>query len=305
MSENNNNETAELFATRRKRLQEEEAQKNAQKAEEERLAELERQKQEVAEEIKRLESLQEKQKELEEKQRLAEEQRAQKEREEREAQEAKKAREAEAIRKEREEKAAKKEAARKEAKESKEEKKNKTDDSGLKKKLPYILIGFSAVLVIVAVIIIISVINKKKVSDFLSIDKDTGLLKIDTTMFGLSYNEFKDKIGVDELMKPEEWPWWGKNMEVVHVEDGGESFACLFQNNHLVQVYRDAETEKPGKAYDAAVSEYGKPSKENEYWSGYPQYEWKLTDCYYYQHVEIYEEKGHYRQQYVSFDYKE
>ena len=54
MSENNHNEADALFATRRKIQQDEEAQKAAKLAEEERLAELERQKQQVAEEIKKL-----------------------------------------------------------------------------------------------------------------------------------------------------------------------------------------------------------------------------------------------------------
>ena len=54
MSENNHNEADALFATRRKKQQDEEAQKAAKLAEEERLAELERQKQQVAEEIKKL-----------------------------------------------------------------------------------------------------------------------------------------------------------------------------------------------------------------------------------------------------------
>ena len=67
MSENNNEADA-LFATRRKKQQDEEAQKAAKIAEEEKMAELERQKQEVAEEIKRLETLQALQKEQEEKQ---------------------------------------------------------------------------------------------------------------------------------------------------------------------------------------------------------------------------------------------
>ena len=66
MSENNNEADA-LFATRRKKQQDEEAQKAAKIAEEEKMAELERQKQEVAEEIKRLETLQALQKEQEEK----------------------------------------------------------------------------------------------------------------------------------------------------------------------------------------------------------------------------------------------
>ena len=67
MSENNHNEADALFATRRKKQQDEEAQKAAKLAEEERIAELERQKQQVAEEIKRLETLQALQKEQEEK----------------------------------------------------------------------------------------------------------------------------------------------------------------------------------------------------------------------------------------------
>ncbi len=285
MSDNNTNEADALFATKRKRLQEEEAQKAALKAEEERRAELELQKQQVAEEIKRLETLQAQQKEQEERRALAE----QKEREEREAKEALKAKKAE--------KAAEKAAV-------KAEKSAEKGSFDIKKYIPFIAAGAAVLLVVIILIIVLS--GGKKISDYLTVDSDTGFFKMDTGLFGLSFEDFKKKIGADDLGKPEAWEWWGDNLEVTYVGDGKETFACFFQKNKLVTVYRDAETESKGKMYDSAVSIYGKPTGESTYWSGSPEYEWKLTDCYYRQHVELYgDSDGHYRQQYVSFDYKE
>jgi flagellar biosynthesis GTPase FlhF len=133
MSENNHNEADALFATRRKKQQDEEAQKAAKLAEEERLAELERQKQQVAEEIKKLETLQALQKEQEEKKAL-EEQKALEE----------KARQEELFARKAAEKAAKKAA---------DAEKGSFD---IKKYLPFILIGAGVLVVAIVVIIIVS-----------------------------------------------------------------------------------------------------------------------------------------------------
>ena len=128
MSENNHNEADALFATRRKKQQDEEAQRAAQRAEEERLAELERQRQQVQEDIKKLETLQALQKQQAE----MEAQKAQAEREalaaqkaqaEAEAQRVRAQAEAEAqrVRAEREALAAQKAKAEQEAKKAREE----------------------------------------------------------------------------------------------------------------------------------------------------------------------------------------
>ncbi|MCR5768073.1 MAG: hypothetical protein K6G45_06235 [Lachnospiraceae bacterium] len=117
MSENNNNEAESLFATRRKKQQDEEAQRAALKAEEERLAELERQKQQMAEELKKLEELQQLQKQQAE----MEAQRAQAEREALAAQKAQAEAEARRVREEREALAAQKAQAQIEALRAREE----------------------------------------------------------------------------------------------------------------------------------------------------------------------------------------
>ena len=132
MSDNNNNEAEALFATRRKKQQDEEAQKAAKLAEEQRLAEIERQKQEVAQEIERLEKLQAQQKEQEEKQRLLEEQ-------------------AQA------EKAAKMAADAQKAASG-----NTSSTIDIKKYLPFILIGVGVLVVAVVVIIIVASSSKSK-----------------------------------------------------------------------------------------------------------------------------------------------
>ncbi|MBP5330850.1 MAG: hypothetical protein J6Y89_03255, partial [Lachnospiraceae bacterium] len=133
-----------------------------------------------------------------------------------------------------------------------------------------------------------------------------GFFDIDKTMFGLSYDDFKDRLGRDDLMQPEAWPWWGHDMEVVYVEEDGETYACFFQYNRFVSVYRDAADEKPGNMFYLAMDFYGNPTSESTYWNGTKAYEWKLDNCYYQQHIETYSENDlHYRQQYISFDYDE
>ncbi|MBP5159237.1 MAG: hypothetical protein ILP10_02950 [Lachnospiraceae bacterium] len=144
MTDNQNNEAEALFATRRKKQQDEEAQRAAKLAEEERLAELERQKQQVTEDIKRLESL----KELQQQQAEADAQRAQAERE--------------ALERERE-------LARQAAAERKAAKKASGEKPDIKKFLPFI-IGGAALVVVVIVLIATGVFSsgKKKSENSLS-----------------------------------------------------------------------------------------------------------------------------------------
>ena len=117
MGEDNHNEAESLFATRRKKQQDEEAQRAAQKAEEERLAELERQKQQVEEDLKKLEEL----KALQKQQADLEAQRAQAEREALAAQKAQAEAEAQRVRAEREAFARAKAQAELEAQKAREE----------------------------------------------------------------------------------------------------------------------------------------------------------------------------------------
>lgn len=120
-----NNEADSLFATRRKKIQDEEAQKEAQRAEKERLEELERQRQAMLEDIKRLENIQAEQK----------------------AQAEKNAQDAQRVQ---------------ESLKSKEAGKTVKGDSPIKKYLPFIIIGASAVLITVVVIILVNVLSKPK-----------------------------------------------------------------------------------------------------------------------------------------------
>ena len=280
MSENNHDEATALFATKRKKIQEEEAQKAAQKAEAERMAELENQKRQVADEIKRLEALKAEQKAQEEK-RAQEEQMA-----------------LEAQRVLEEQKNQKREDARAAAKAG------KSGGFDIKKYLPLICIGAAVILAVVIILIIVLGKKGNKISEFLSVDSSTGFFKMDTSLFGLSYDEFKKKIEFDDLGALEEWPWWAPNMEVVYVEDKGESFACIFQNKRLVSVHRDADSPDAGKMYDGAVAAYGVYDLDSDYWTGYKQYLWDLDKCAYMQFVEKYDDNdpGHYRQQYASYD---
>ena len=131
-----NNEADALFATRRKKQQDEEAQRAAQQAEKERLEELERQRQAMVEDIKRLETLQAEQKAQAEQNAL----------------EAQKNREAQ-------EKLLAAQAAEKEAK--KAEKKAAFENSPLKKYLPFIIAGAGVLVLIIVIVVVISMSSKK------------------------------------------------------------------------------------------------------------------------------------------------
>ena len=142
-------------------------------------------------------------------------------------------------------------------------------------------------------------------TEYFTVDPQTEFFIMDRSLFGVNYNEFKKKLGRNDLMQPEDWPWWGQNLKVVYVDEELDTFACFFQNDRLVVVYRDSPSDGPGQMYYEAVSYFGNPDKEYEYWNGTTAYEWTLNDGYYQQNVETYDDQGHYRQQYTSFDYQE
>lgn len=142
------------------------------------------------------------------------------------------------------------------------------------------------------------------VKKYFSVHPETGFFNMDTDLFDVSYMVFQSRLSHLELTEPEEWPWFGHDMEVVYVNDGKETYTCLFQNNKLVLAYWDATDDDPGRMYSTAVSYFGEPVSTSEYYSGSKDYMWKLTTCYYQQHVERYGNgERHYRQQYVSLNY--
>ena len=146
----------------------------------------------------------------------------------------------------------------------------------------------------------------ESLSDLFEVDPQTELFVLDRSLFGLTYSEFKNRIGVKDLMQPEDWQWWGNNLKVVYVNGDLDTFACFFQNDRLVIVYRDSPSDGPGQMYYEAVSFFGDPDSEYEYWNGTTAYEWKLDNAVYQQYVESYSDNDlHYRQQYISSDYRE
>ena len=142
------------------------------------------------------------------------------------------------------------------------------------------------------------------VSTYFTVDKK-GFFQMDTSIWNVSYSLFKTLMNTDEITELEDWPYWGTNLEVTYVKDGKYEYACLFQNNKLAVIYIDLDEGISTKVYDRAVSKYGNPSNAYMYWSGYPAYEWNISDGMYQQHIEVYDEINHFRQQYVSPDYKE
>ncbi len=182
----NDNEVDVLFATKRKRQQAEEAQREAQKAEEEKILELERQKKQMLEDIQRLEAEKAQQAAMAENAALA----ARAAQAEREAQEAKaaeaarlaqEARAAEAARLAQEAQAAK--AAQKAQKAAEAEQRAAAkamakasapaQAGGIKKYLPFIIAGAVAVIAIVVVVIVIATSGSKS-SDTKTADNDKG-----------------------------------------------------------------------------------------------------------------------------------
>ncbi|MBP5331880.1 MAG: hypothetical protein J6Y89_08530, partial [Lachnospiraceae bacterium] len=147
----------------------------------------------------------------------------------------------------------------------------------------------------------------QEVSKNFTIDPDTELFTMDTRLFGLSYSEFCDELGRDDLMAPEDWPWWGTDLKVVYVDEGADTIACFFQNDSFVIAYRDGAADVLGdNTFSAAAYTYGQPDNEYDYWSGYLAHEWYLSDCTYDQHVEVYNDnEAHYRQQYTWSEYTE
>ena len=130
---------------------------------------------------------------------------------------------------------------------------------------------------------------------------------MNTDLFGSSYSEFCSKLGRNDLMAPEDWPWWGNNLKVVYVDEGTETIACFFQNDRLVIAYRDAAADlTDNNMFSDAVSYFGEPDYEYQYWNGYMAHEWYFSGYTYDQHVETYsDDENHYRQQYTSDSYKE
>lgn len=140
------------------------------------------------------------------------------------------------------------------------------------------------------------------VSTYFTVDKK-GFFRMDTSIWNVSYSLFKTLMNTEEITELEEWPYWGTNLEVTYVKDGKYEYACLFQNNKLAVIYIDLDEKLQSKVYDSAVSEYGNPSNAYVYWSGFPAYEWSIDGGTYQQHIEVYDDINHFRQQYVSPDY--
>ncbi len=141
---------------------------------------------------------------------------------------------------------------------------------------------------------------------YFSVDPMTEFFSMDTRLFGVGYKDFKKLLGISDLMQPEDWPWWGNNLKVVYVGDEYDTFACFFQNDSLVTVYRDSPGEGTGSMYYGATLEFGEPDSEYEYWNGTTAYEWTLKDFHYRQYTESYsEDDRHYRQQYMSYEFEE
>lgn len=143
------------------------------------------------------------------------------------------------------------------------------------------------------------------VEEYFKISKKTGFLWMDTSIWNVSYKVFTKLMGDAEITELQDWPHWGTGLQAAFLTDGKYEYACLFQKDKLVQVYMDLDEDMSSKVYDAAVKKYGNPYNAYMYWSGYPAYEWTVTNGTYQQHMEVYDEKNHYRQMYVSPDYTE
>ena len=182
----NDSEVDVLFATKRKRQQAEEAQKEAQKAEEERIQELERQKKQMLEDIQRLEAEKAQQAAEAEQAAIAAraaqaEREAQAARAAQEAEAARAARAAEAARLAQEAQAAKAAMKAQKAAEAEQRAAAKAmakasapaQPGGIKKYVPFIIAGGVAVIAIIVVVIVIATSGSKS-SEKKTADNDTG-----------------------------------------------------------------------------------------------------------------------------------
>ena len=87
--------------------------------------------------------------------------------------------------------------------------------------------------------------------------EDSGLLKIDTSILDLSYDETEETLDLD-LAPLKAFNWWGNNLKSVDTKYNGLNLTLLFQDNSLVMVMYDSGVEGAWDAevYAAAQDEY-------------------------------------------------
>lgn len=137
-----------------------------------------------------------------------------------------------------------------------------------------------------------------KVSDYMSVDEKMWLFKLDTSLFGSSFEDFKKKIGRDDLEDPEDWTYWGKDLKVTFFEDAGYVYACFFQYDKFVISYiENDDTTIIPKAYASACTFFGKePDKITDDGINY----WYMDGYTYRQNVEDFMDgTKHQRQMYL------
>ena len=136
---------------------------------------------------------------------------------------------------------------------------------------------------------------------YFSVDEQSQLFLVNESVFGKSYAEFKELMGVADLAAPEAWPYWGTDLSVVFVSDGRDTYACLFQNDRLVQVYRDtADSVVPADLFEAAHDAFGKEDYIGTY-NGATFCRWKSDYGVCEHYMENYgDNELHYRQTFIS-----
>lgn len=249
----NDSEVDVLFATKRKRQQAEEAQKEAQKAEEERIQELERQKKQMLEDIQRLEAEKAQQAAEAEQAAIAAraaqaEREAQAARAAQEAEAARAARAAEAARLAQEAQAAKAAMKAQKAAEAEQRAAAKAmakasapaQPGGIKKYLPFIIAGGVAVIAIIVVVIVIATSGSKS-SEKKTADNDTGS---------------KSKSNIENMSDPPEDEEYGGEGEEIqeYDEDYGQTIDSVIADAEWVYVVD--ETSGRGFQYPACFDMY-------------------------------------------------
>ena len=135
---------------------------------------------------------------------------------------------------------------------------------------------------------------------------EEGFFTMDEKLFGLNYEQLKQRLSTPDLEAPAYWTYWGNNLYVSFL---GDYITLLFQNDRLVMAFYDfpedgnvppglldRATDHWGRIYDYAGNQTD--NKFHYMWEKLGKYKYKYT---YDQYVEVYlTGEEHYRQRYIS-----
>jgi len=133
------------------------------------------------------------------------------------------------------------------------------------------------------------------------------LFLVDSSLMGLTYEELNKKLG-GILEKPEKWEYWGNNLSWTSCDVNGHGVIFMFQNKKTVIIYsettgkiKDSVIKSVSNVFGAKLSNDGIPKTE----SGGAVYLINMGGTKYYLENNIYDDKDHMVQKYISISYKD